>query len=69
MPLPIAPVGEALTVKKLLVDERDRRHLADLGIVTGAQVELISAAGGSVILRVKDGRLAIDRALALKILV
>ena len=69
MPLPIAPVGEALTVKKILVDERDRRHLADLGIVPGAQIELLSAAGGSVILRVKDGRLAIDRTLALKILV
>ena len=69
MPLPIAPVGEVLTVKKLLVDERDRRHLADLGIVPGAQIELLSAAGGSVILRVKDGRLAIDRTLALKILV
>ena len=69
MPLPIAPVGEALTVKKLLVDERDRRHLADLGIVPGAQIELLSAAGGSVSLRVKDGRLAIDRTLALKILV
>lgn len=69
MPLPMAPVGEELTVKKIMLDERDRRHLADLGIVPGAQIELLSAAGGSVILRVKDGRLAIDRTLALKILV
>ncbi len=69
MPLPMAPVGEELTVKKIMLDERDRRHLANLGIVPGGTLTLLSASGGSVILRVKDGRLALDRSLALKILV
>ena len=69
MPLPMAPVGEELTVKKIMLDERDRRHLANLGIVPGGTLALLSASGGSVILRVKDGRLALDRSLALKILV
>ena len=32
MPLPIAPVGETLTVTKILADERNKRHLEDLGI-------------------------------------
>ncbi len=69
MPLPIAPVGEELTVKKVLADERNKRHLESLGIVPGSSLQLLSVSGGSVILRIREGRLAIDRSLACKILV
>ena len=69
MPLPIAPVGEELTVKKVLADERNKRHLESLGIVPGSSLRLLSVSGGSVILRIREGRLAIARSLACKILV
>ena len=69
MPLPIAPVGEELTVKKVLADERNKRHLESLGIVPGSSLRLLSVSGGSVILRIREGRLAIGRSLACKILV
>lgn len=69
MPLPIAPVGETLTVTKILADERNKRHLEDLGIAPGCTLQLLSVSGGSVILRIREGRLAIDRSLAGKILV
>ena len=61
MPLPIAPVGETLTVTKILADERNKRHLEDLGIAPGCTLQLLSVSGGSVILRIREGRLAIDR--------
>lgn len=69
MPLPIAPIGEDLTVKKLFVDEKNKRHFENLGITIGTTLQVLSAEGGSVIIRVKDGRLALDRTLAMKILV
>lgn len=68
MPLPIAPVGEELTVKKILLSERERRHFESLGIAVGAQLQLLSSEG-AVIVRVKDGRLALNRDVAMKIIV
>ncbi len=69
MPLPIAPEGEELTVKKVLVDEKNKRHCEKLGITIGAKLQVLSRVGGNVIVKVKDGRLALDRTLAMKILV
>lgn len=68
MPLPIAPVGEELTVKKILLGERERRHFESLGIAVGVQLWLLSSEG-AVIVRVKDGRLALNRDVAMKIIV
>lgn len=69
MPLPIAPVGEGFTVKKIVADDRNKRHLENLGITIGTGLTVLSQVGGNVIIRVRDGRLAIDRSLAMKILV
>ena len=69
MPLPIAPAGEELTVKKILADEKNKRHFENLGITIGATLSVLSAVGRNVIIKVKEGRLALDRSLAMKILV
>lgn len=69
MPLPIAPAGEELTVKKILADEMNKRHFENLGITIGSKISVLSEVGGSVIIKVKEGRLALDKTLAMKILV
>ncbi len=69
MPLPIAPQDTELTVKKILVDEKNKRHFENLGILVGTKLTVISAVGGNVIVKVHEGRLALDRSLAMKILV
>ena len=69
MPLPIAPTGTRLIVLKVTAEEKIRRHLENLGLLKGAELVLISAQGGDVILKIKDGRLAINRQLAMKIFV
>ena len=69
MPLPLAPAGEELTVRKILADEKNKRHFENLGITIGSKITVLSEVGGSVILKVKEGRLPLDRALAMKILV
>ena len=69
MPLPIAPPGGELTVKKVLADEKNKRHFENLGIIAGANLTVLSQVGGSVIIKLHDGRLALDKGLAMKILV
>ncbi len=69
MPLPLAPIGERLTVKKVLAEERYRRHFHDLGIAAGAAMMLLSVTGGNVIVQVHGSRLALDKHMAMKIIV
>ena len=51
MPLPIAPEDTELTVKKILADEKNKRHFENLGILVGSKLTVLSAVGGSVILK------------------
>ena len=46
-----------------------RAHLAELGFVVGAQVQVVSEMGGNLILSVKDSRIALDKTMAMRIMV
>ena len=69
MPIVVAPIGKTLRVVKILADEKTKRHLSNLGITIDSAISVISESGGSVICLVKDGRLALDKFMATKILV
>ena len=69
MPLVVAPVGKYVRVVKILADEKTKKHLENLGITIDSVIRVISASGGSVICVVKDGRLALDKEMATKILI
>ena len=69
MPIALAPLNEEVTIKKVLLDEKNKKHLESLGILPNAKVVVISSMNGGVILQVKEGRLALDRSVASKILV
>ena len=69
MPLVVAPVGKDVRVVKILADEETKKHLENLGITIDSVIRVISASGGSVICIVKDGRLALDKEMATKILI
>jgi ferrous iron transport protein A len=43
--------------------------LESLGFITGQSVSVVSEMGGNVILNVKDTRIALDRAMANRIIV
>ena len=68
MPIVIAPTNKELKVVKILADEKTKKHLESLGIVMNGEVTVLSS-GGSVILKIKNGRIALDRELATKIFV
>lgn len=69
MPIAIAPIGKKLKVKKVLTDEKTKKHLESLGLTIDSELSIVSQSGGSLILIVKDGRLALDKVLATRILV
>jgi len=70
MPIPMAPVGEELTIVKILAgDEKTKRHLENIGVIAGAKITVLDEQAGSVIVRVRDSRLALDKEMALRILV
>lgn len=69
MPIVVAPTNAPVRVVKILTDEKTKKHLENLGITVNAELIVLSHSGGSIILKIKDGRLALDRDLATKIFV
>lgn len=69
MPIIVAPIGKQLKVIKILTDDKTKKHLESLGITIDSELSVLSESGGSIILLIKNGRLALDKVLATKILV
>ena len=69
MPLAMAGIGETITIKKITGKDELRRHLAELGFVVGEEVRVVSELGGNLILSVKDSRVALDKSMAMRIMI
>ena len=69
MPLGMANVGDVNILKKITGRDDVRQHLAELGFVVGGEVRVISELGGNLILSVKDSRIALDKTMAMRIMV
>ncbi len=69
MPLTLAPIGQELTIRKIVVEEKLKKHLENLGITINSKITILSQNGGNLICLVKEGRLALDKNTALKIFV
>lgn len=69
MPLTLANIGEENIIKKVGGMPEVKKHLENLGFVPGGNVKVISTLGGSIIVNVKESRIAISREMAQKILV
>ena len=69
MPLGMANVGDVNIIKKINGRDEVRQHLAELGFVVGTEVTVVSELGGNLILSVKDSRVALDKTMAMRIMV
>ena len=69
MPLTMAKVGDTLTIRRITGRDEVRQHLAELGFVVGEAVTVVNVLGGNLILQVKESRIALDKTLAMRILV
>ena len=58
MPLTMANIGEVNEIKRIGGNEETRRFLANLGFVAGAEITVVSAIGGNVIVTINDGSAA-----------
>ena len=69
MPLMMANAGEEASILKITGRDDVRQHLAELGFVVGETVKVISQLSGSLIVQVKDSRVALDRTMANRIMI
>ena len=69
MPLGMASVGDVNTIKKITGRDDVRQHLAELGLVFGEEVRVVSELGGNLILSIKDSRVALDKTMAMRVMV
>lgn len=69
MPLIIAPENKDLKIVKINTDSRVKKYLESLGIAVDSIIKILQRTSGSVILFVKESRLALDHDIATKILV
>ncbi len=81
MPLGLLSVGEAGEIVEIRAPKapvqggccgnnaRSECRIEDMGIRVGRTVEMLNNAGGPVLLKVGEARVAVDRSLAMKIMI
>ncbi len=68
MPLTFARTGDEVLIARVGGSEEIRKHLEDLGFVTGDVVRVVSNSGdGNIIVNLKGSRLAITSEMARRI--
>ncbi len=69
MPIVLAPLNQNLRIVRIVADEKLKKHLESLGITVNGEITVLSASGGSVVCKIKEGRIALDKELSTKIFV
>lgn len=68
MPLTTVRPGETVTIRRITGRDQVRQHLAELGFVVDSDVTVVNEIAGSLILQVKNGRVALDSQMANRIM-
>lgn len=61
--------GKTVVIRKVTGRDEIRQRLAELGFVVNGVVTVVSRLGGSLILQVRESRVALDRELTMRIMV
>ena len=69
MPITLANKGDTVVIRKITGDDKIRQHLAELGFVVESRVTVVNEIKGNLIVQVKDGRIALDKSLANRIMI
>ena len=69
MPLTMTKAGDTVTIRKITGKDEVRQHLAELGFVVGETGTVVNEISGNLILQVKEARIALDKTLAMRIIV
>ena len=69
MPIVFAPLDKPLKIVRITADDKTKKHLESLGIVLNGEIIVLSTSGKTVVVKIKDGRIALDSDLSTKIFV
>lgn len=69
MPIVMAPLNAELRIIRITADEKVKKHLESLGLVVNEKISVLSSSGKTVVIKIKDGRIALDSNLSTKIFV
>ena len=69
IPLTLAKPGEIVTIKKITGADEVRQHLAELGFVVDGTCLVVSEISGNLIVQVKESRVALNKSMAMRIMV
>ena len=69
MPLTLANPGEENVIRKIGGMPDVRKHLEDMGFTVGSRVLVVSQMAGSVIVNIRESRVAVSREMAQKIMI
>ena len=69
MPLVLANIGVENLIYRVGGSPEVKKHLADIGFVPGGRVSVVFSIGDSIIVKVKEARVAISAELARRIMV
>ena len=69
IPLTYADPGEANVIMKISGKPEIKKHLEDMGFVTGALITVVSSVNGNLVVNVKDTKVALDKELANRIMI
>lgn len=73
MTLLLAPRGMDLQISRIrnkyIKDEKQRRHLCNMGFVEGAKVSVVTECDGNLIIKIKECRVGIGKDIARGIMV
>jgi len=69
MPLSAVPVGRRVRLSRISGRPRQIRRLTELGLTPGVVIEVVRDGGGSLLIAVRDSRIALGRSVADRIAV
>lgn len=69
MPITMGKNGDIVTIQRITGTDEVRQHLGELGFVAGTEVKVVSNINGNVIVLVKDSRVALDKSMAMRVIV
>ena len=69
MPLTMSKAGDTVTIQKITGKDEVRQHLAELDFVVGETITVVNQISGNLIIQVKEARIALDKTLAMRVIV
>ncbi len=69
IPLTYADPGEENVIMKVNGRPEVKKHLEDMGFVAGSIIRVVSSVNGNLIVSVKDTKVALDKELAMRIMI